>query len=141
MKTKISCLCFAALCCLAACTTERIAAPAESVKTITGTWKILQASRNGTDLTTRFDFSQFTITFSDSSYTIANPVPFIVSNNGTWHFDDPSYPFNISLTATDSATKTTGLLYPVVNGKRNMVVSFSPGCTSNAYQYTLQQNN
>lgn len=126
---------------LAACKTEKIAAPTESVKTISGTWKITDATRNGTDLTTRFNFSNFTITFTDSAYTISNPVPFIVSKNGTWQFDDPNYPFKVNFTATDSAAKVSNLLYPVVNGQRNMVITFSPGCELNTYQYTLQKTN
>ena len=139
MKRKISCICLVAVCWLAGCKTEKLAAPAESIKSISGTWKIKQATRNGADLTTRFNFSAFAITFTDSAYTITNPVPFIVNKDGTWQFDDPSYPFKMSFVATDSTAKTTGLLYPVTNGQRNMVISFSPGCSLNIYQYTLQK--
>ncbi|MDO9374701.1 MAG: DUF5004 domain-containing protein [Bacteroidota bacterium] len=122
------------------CKKENTATPAEPVKEITGSWRIIKALRNGTDLTTRFDFSAFRIKFSDGNYTIENPVPFIVNKPGTWKFDDPVYPFNISFrTGSDSAT--SAIQYPVVGGVRNLVVSFSPGCQSNIYEYTLQKEN
>lgn len=121
------------------CKTEKLITPPEPVKDITGSWKITQATRNGTDITSRFDFSTFRITFSDSSYALTNLVPFLVYKSGTWHFDNPSYPFNIYFTAKDSATKTTPIAYPVVAGKRNIIFNISPGCTSNTYQYTLQK--
>ncbi|MEO5889949.1 MAG: DUF5004 domain-containing protein [Ferruginibacter sp.] len=122
------------------CKKENTAIPAEPVKDISGSWKIIKAVRNGTDLTSRFDFSAFRINFSDSSYTIDNQVPFIISKNGTWKFDDPVYPFEITLTSPGE-TKQSTVLYPVVEGVRNLVISFSPGCTLNNYQYTLLKDN
>lgn len=124
-----------------ACKPERLVIPREPIKEVSGTWQIIKATRNGTDLTSRFDFSQFKITFTDSSYTIDGLAPFIVSKNGKWSFDDPTYPFTISFTATDSSAKTSPLLYPVVGGQRNIIVTFSPGCNLNSYQYTLQKSN
>ncbi len=131
--------CFLLLCVLS-CKKESVLTPSEPVKEIDGSWKIIKALRNGTDLTNRFDFSAFRIKFSNNSYTIENPVPFIVSKAGTWKFDDPVYPFNISFnTGVDSAK--SAIQYPVVAGVRNLVISFSPGCTLNTYQYTLQKEN
>lgn len=123
------------------CRVEKLDVPFEPTKDVSGNWKITKVTRNGTDLTTRFDFTAFRINFQDSAYALTNPVPFIVSTNGTWHFDDPAYPFKIALTAKDSATKTSLLLYPVVGGKRNMILTISPGCTLNSYQYTLEKAN
>jgi len=125
----------------AACKPEHMAIPSEPLKDINGSWQIIKATRNGTDLTTRFQFSQFRIHFTDSTYTIDSLVPFIVGKSGRWAFDDPHYPFSLSFTATDSATKSSPLLYPVVEGQRNIIITFSPGCTTNAYQYTLQKVN
>ena len=124
-----------------ACKPERLLIPSEPVKDISGNWQISKATRNGTDLTTRFDFSHFRIHFSDSSYTIDSLVPFIVSHNGRWSFDDPNYPFTLSFRATDSSAKTSPLLFPVVGGQRNIIITFSPGCSANSYQYTLQKAN
>ena len=121
------------------CKKENIVIPDEPLKEIDGSWKITQALRNGTDMTNRFDFSRFRISFADSSYTITNPVPFIVSKSGNWRFDDPNYPFRVFFRATGDTTTSSTLQYPVVKGVRNMVISFSPGCTSNTYQYTLEK--
>lgn len=123
------------------CEKEHTTAPLEPVKTINGSWKIIKALRNGTDLTARFDFSAFRISFTDSTYTMSDLVPFIVSKNGRWSFDDPEYPFKMSFTAQNDTVKSSSILYPVINGVRNIIISFSPGCTSNTYQYTLQKAN
>ena len=124
-----------------ACKPEMLIAPSEPRKDLSGNWQIIKATRNGTDLTTRFDFSPFRIRFTDSTYTIDNPVPFIVNRNGKWAFDDPTYPFTLSFQATDSSAKTSPLLFPVTGGQRNLIITFSPGCSLNTYQYTLQKAN
>jgi len=140
---KKSLIIFAAVCaaCFFACRPERLVAPSEPLKVLSGTWQIIKATRNGTDITSRFDFSHFRINFTDSSYTIDSLVPFIVNMNGKWSFDDPTYPFSLSFTAKDSAVKSSPLLYPVTNGQRNVIITFSPGCNLNSYQYTLQKAN
>jgi hypothetical protein len=124
---------------LMACKPEHLILPGEPVKQLSGNWQIIKATRNGTDLTTRFDFSHFRIQFTDSSYSIDSLVPFIVSKNGKWAFDDPTYPFSISFQPVDSTAKRSPLLYPVTNGQRNLIITFSPGCSQNSYQYTLQK--
>lgn len=121
------------------CKKENTMIPPEPVKSINGNWKIIKALRNGTDLTNRFDFSSFRISFTDSTYAITNPVPFIVSKNGRWSFDDPVYPFKMSFTVQGNGPVGSTIQYPVVKGVRNIIISFSPGCTLNTYEYTLQQ--
>ena len=125
----------------AACKPEKIMAPSEPLKDISGNWQVIKATRNGTDLTTRYDFSKFRIHFTDSTYALDSLLPFIVSKSGTWAFDDPHYPFYLSFTATDSTAKQSPLLFPVTGGQRNIIITFSPGCASNSYQYTLQKVN
>jgi len=124
-----------------ACKPEMLVTPSESTKNLSGNWQIIKATRNGTDLTTRFDFSKFRIHFTDSSYTIDSLVPFIVSHSGRWSFDDPQYPFTLTFQATDSSAKTSPLQYPVTGGQRNVIITFSPGCSLNTYQYTIQKAN
>lgn len=126
---------------LHSCSKEKVVIPAEPVKDITGAWKIVKALRNGTDMTNRFDFSKFRITFSENSYQIINPVPFIQAGDGTWAFDDPNYPFKMNFTSADDTKKSAEIVYPVKNGNRNIVISFSPGCAANIYQYTLEKEN
>ena len=124
-----------------ACKPEMLIAPSEPAKDLSGSWQIIKATRNGTDLTMRFDFSRFRIRFTDSTYTIDSLVPFIVNRSGKWAFDDPTYPFTLSFQATDSSAKTSPLLFPVTGGQRNLTITFSPGCSANTYQYTLQKAN
>ena len=57
---------FHIICCIlfiASCKVEEIAPVAEAPKDISGSWKIIKATRNGTDITSTFDFSQFRIHF------------------------------------------------------------------------------
>ena len=68
----------------------------ESVKEINGTWRIIKASRNGTDITAQFDFSKFKLSFnSDKTYKIENYLPFLVKSDGTWSLSAPHYPFTL----------------------------------------------
>ena len=127
---------------LFACKVEHTTPPNEPMKNIAGSWAIIHATRNGTDLTSSFDFSHFRIQFTDSTYSIDSLVPFIVKTGGKWAFDDPQYPFNIIFSPTDSSSAVRApFLFPVTGGVRNIVLTFSPGCPSNSYQYTLQKAN
>jgi len=122
-----------------ACKREAIAVP-EQVKDLSGEWRITKAVRNGVDITGLADFSQFRIRFtSDRQYMIENPLPFVVSQNGSYTLDDPKYPFRITFTQAGMDTVSTSFTYPVVNGKRNLNLTFSPGCTANTYLYTLER--
>ncbi len=121
------------------CKKETVTIPDEPLKSIEGNWKIIKALRNGTDLTNRFDFSKFRISFTDKSYAVSNAVPFLVSKDGEWSFDDPVYPFKMSFVEQGKQPVTSTIQYPVVKGVRNIIISFSPGCTLNTYQYTLQK--
>lgn len=115
----------------------------EPVKDIAGEWRIVKAVRNGVDITTLTDFTKFRIRFTtDLQYTIENPLPFVVSKNGSYALDDPKYPFRISFSQTGiSNPVSTTFTYPVVNGKRNINFTFSPGCAANTYDYTLERLN
>jgi Domain of unknown function (DUF5004) len=128
-------------CILFSCKIEHVNPPNEPLKNITGSWGIIHATRNGTDLTSSFDFTHFRIVFTDTSYAIDSLVPFVVSRNGRWAFDDPQYPFNLIFTPADSPNVSTPFTFPVTGGVRNIILTFSPGCPSNAYQYTLQKAN
>lgn len=113
----------------------------ESEKTIAGNWQIVEAYRNDVEITDLMDFSQFRINFqSDNSYTIENYLPFIVSDNGNWDLDDPKYPFKILFTVDGEAeTLISDLNFPIVDGTRQIGLTFSPGCHSNQYTYVLEE--
>lgn len=119
--------------------TERL--PTEPLKNPEGSWKITKAVRNGTDLTPWVNFSRFRITFQkDGAYSIESNVLFVVNGNGTWSFNDPHHPFALFFHADGSdAAVISQLAYPVVKGRRNIQLTFSPGCTANTYEYTLEQ--
>jgi hypothetical protein len=129
----------------ASCKTNEITPVTESVKDLTGTWRVTKATRNGTNLfslldTTVYSFSKFTIAFKSGSYTLSNALPFIVNQNGTYSLDNPQYPFQITFTQTGStAPVATSFTYPIVNGQRVLTLVFSPGCTQNTYSYSLEK--
>ncbi|UYQ94440.1 DUF5004 domain-containing protein [Chitinophaga horti] len=113
----------------------------ESVKDIAGAWRITKAVRNGVDITAYADFTQFRINFgTNQQYTIEHPMPFVVTKNGGYELNDPKYPFRIRFSENGAAQPlSSSFTYPVVNGKRNLVFTFSPGCQSNTYVYTLEK--
>jgi len=127
------------------CKTERIEPVAESTKDITGTWKIISATRNGTNLlplvdTTSINFNNFNLVFTGSNYSLTSSLPFIVSQNGTYELDNPQYPFQITFKPTGSATPTsTAFTYPIVDGVRVLTIVFSPGCAQNVYSYSFEK--
>ena len=126
------------ICLIISCQRESLQTPMEATKSLNGNWKITKALRNGTDMTSRFDFSKFSISFKDSSYHINSPVPFPVIGDGIFYVDDPKYPFKIFLKETGTDTKTLNMEFPIKEGKRNIIIRFSPGCSANTYEYTLQ---
>lgn len=123
---------------LAACKKEKELSFTEAAKPLTGSWKIVKVLRNGEDMTSRFGFAAFRISFQDSAYTITNPVPFIVSANGHWSFDDPQYPMELSFRQEGGNEVKPAFRYPVVKGKRSLTLTFSPGCPQNKYEFTLE---
>lgn len=131
----------------ASCKVDKITPVSEPIKDLTGTWKVIKASRNGSDLFALVDtnvvsFNKFTITFKGNAYTLNNPLPFIVSQNGTYALDNPQYPFSIAFTQTgSSAPASTAFTYPIVNGVRVLTLVFSPGCPQNSYSYSLVKVN
>jgi len=148
-KTKITNVLLLVLALLAwtACKTENIKPVAEPVKNLDGTWKIVKATRNGSSLlplvdTNYINFNKFSIIFNGNSYTLANQLPFIVSQNGTFSLDNPQYPFVITFKQSGSTTPvSTAFTYPIVNGVRVLTLVFSPGCPQNSYSYSLEKVN
>ncbi|GAA4808673.1 DUF5004 domain-containing protein [Olivibacter ginsenosidimutans] len=123
---------------LYSCKTDEIAT-VESVKQIQGSWQITKATRNGTDITEKFDFSPFRITFqADGNYQIEHALPFIVAKDGAYALDDPQYPFQIKFKEAETNREVgSSFDYPIVGGTRNLSLTFSAGCSSNTYVYTL----
>jgi hypothetical protein len=113
----------------------------ESTKQIDGEWQLSTVTRNGTDITSAMDFSAFHLILnSDSTYTLVDRMPFIVKKDGKWSVDDPKYPFHLTFTESGSGNGvTTEIKYPVVEGKREISLTLSPGCHSNTYIYVFKK--
>jgi hypothetical protein len=125
----------------AACKTEKVLPQQEALKDISGSWQVIKATRNGTDLSALVDLSQFRINFDGGGYKLMNKLPFIVTQDGAFSLDDPLYPYKITFTVAGGTPVSTAFTYPIVNGKRQLSLTFSPGCTNNAYIYVLQRVN
>ncbi len=124
---------------LGSCKTEKIVPSQEAVKDISGNWKVIKATRNGSDITRIVDFTQFRLSFASGKYTLENKLPFIVALNGTYSLDDPQFPFQIKFTGSDSKAVSTAFTYPIVNGVRQLSITFSPGCPGNTYVYVFEK--
>lgn len=142
-KNSISAFCIIAglILFITSCKTEKIVPNQEAAKDITGSWQVVKASRNGADITSLVDFTQFKLVFDGTNYTLNNKLPFIVLQNGTYSVDDPQYPFQIAFTPAASKKVATAFTYPIVNGVRQLSITFSPGCPNNSYVYTFQKSN
>lgn len=122
---------------------------AEPAKNIEGAWKIDKVIRNDEDITERINVNDFQLLFQkdttvaggeSGSYKITNGAPFVVSNDGSWALNDPAYPFYLSLTPKSTAKPVQVKFYfPVIEGRNEIKLIFSPGCTSNTYQYLLKK--
>lgn len=144
-RIQVTALFFALLCVVSACDifNDEITPDSyvEIPKQLDGKWQLKTVVRNGTDITEVMDFSQFHLIMNrDSTYTIENYLPFLVKKNGTWKTNDPMYPFFLTFqeegTTKEAKTKIT---YPIVQGKRNITLTISPGCSSNSYVYSFEK--
>ncbi|MGO3267946.1 MAG: DUF5004 domain-containing protein [Sphingobacteriaceae bacterium] len=115
----------------------------ESAKNVTGSWQVTQITRNGEDLSERMDFSGFSIDFNeDGSYTTSENLPFLVQGTGAYDLNDPQYPFSLVLTpSTSQEAVSIDFQFPIVDGKRQLNLTMSLGCSSNSYQYSLERIN
>ncbi len=131
----------------ASCKTEKLAPDfTEPVKDISGTWKVVGATVNGNDIIKNIpdymtQISAFSISFKDGKYALQGLVPFIVSLDGSYTLSDPQYPTEISFAPSGGTAVTTGFTFPVTQGKRQVRLTFNPGCSTNTYIYTLSKIN
>lgn len=130
---------------LGACDTFRDNISADSYsevsKQLDGTWQLKTVLRNGNDISNTIDFTQFHMVLNkDSSYTLENYLPFVVSEGGgTWSVDDPYYPFLLTFRNEKGENAQVEISYPIVQGKRNISLTLSPGCRSNSYVYSFEK--
>jgi hypothetical protein len=111
----------------------------ETPKDLSGVWQLSSVTRNGIDISDAMDFSSFRLHLNtDKSYELENYLPFVVKKNGTWQVDDPQYPFHLIFQETGASSPVkTEISYPVVDGKRQVSLTLSPGHSSNKYKYVF----
>lgn len=116
--------------------------PDESVKDITGKWRMVALTRNGEDMTARMDLSKFRIVFNaDGTYTLENRFAFLVDGPGTYSLSDPQFPFSLSMTQQSQPGAKAKFQFPVIAGKRQLSLTMSMGCASNSYQFNFEKEN
>lgn len=113
----------------------------EPIKDIAGTWRVIQITRNGEDLSKRMRFEDFQIEFkNDGSYLVSDALPFIVDGQGAYQLNDPNYPFSLILKPSDEKdVLPVKFQFPIVDGERQLSLNLSLGCSSNTYQYTFER--
>ena len=111
----------------------------EAPKDLSGVWQLSQVTRNGIDISEAMDFSKFKLHLNaDNSYQLENYLPFIVRHDGSWKVDDPQYPFHLIFQEGGASQEVkTEIAYPVVDGKRQVSLTLSPGHKSNKYKYVF----
>lgn len=110
---------------------------------VSGNWQVISASRNGVDITTLLEFTRFKLNLNENGmFTIENYLPFVTKEtSGKWAIDDPVFPFRLSFYDSNGSNEIVATLnYPVVEGKRRIMLTFSPGCASNTYSYIFEKN-
>ena len=113
----------------------------ESLKDLSGVWKIESVTRNDVDITNAIDISNFSLNLNaDGTYTIDNYLPFVVRESGVWTTDNPQYPFKLIFKENGTEQgMDVELKYPIVNGERKLSITLSPGCESNHYMYQMKR--
>ena len=107
---------------------------------LAGQWKINQVRLNDIDITTQLDFSQLVLNLnmsnqSPSDFTLDGLLtPFIVSKNGSWSYDDPSYPTQIYFN-DGTEMKIAHFETPPISNDTQFSIQFSLGCRDNLYTY------
>jgi len=113
----------------------------EADKDLTGVWQLATVSRNGIDITEALGeatVSQFKLHMnSGGTYTLENRSPFPVRVDGTWEVDDPVHPMMITFKESGSigSEEKVEIKYPNIKGARQLLVTHSPGCPINKYEY------
>ena len=113
----------------------------EAEKNLSGVWKLSSVTRNTVDITEAMDFSQFRLHLNgNGSYSLENPMPFPVGNEGKWEVDDPQHPYTLYFTESDALGKVeVEINYPIILGERKLSITHSPGCGSNSYVYLFER--
>ena len=116
----------------------------EADKNVSGTWQLTKVKRNSVDISEQMDFTKFKLHLEESGrYSLENRLPFPVSTDGFWEVDDPTSPFSLSFNEDDvlGDPVTVEISYPIVDGRRQLTITHSPGCNLNSYEYVFVKSN
>lgn len=141
-KTLTGTLYFLIIISVTACVKENTDILQEPIKDITGEWRIEMVTRNKVDITDFFNFQDFSLTFNDDgTYHIANEVPFIIDKDGSWEIDPKRYTMYMKFVQGENGEEFSSEFdYPIVQGRREIILKGSPGCMNNIYEYVLRQH-
>ena len=115
----------------------------EQTVDLAGEWQVVRAQANQIDITDKFDFSQIRLTLQmnggPTDYQVdAGAAPFPVLENGSWVYDDLSYPTSVELSAANQS-QVLDFAAPPISGDVSFSLSFSLGCLDNIYTYHFQK--
>jgi len=115
----------------------------EQTVDLEGQWQVVRAYINQVDVTDRFDFSQVRLSLQmiggPTDFQIEpGTAPFPVLENGTWSYNDLTYPTSVQLTVTDES-RVLDFAAPPISGDISFSLSFSLGCVDNIYTYDFQR--
>lgn len=124
--------------------TENIGVYVEADKNLAAVWQLSSVARNGVDITNQMDCGQFKLHLEENGrYSLENRLPFPVADDGVWKVDDPKHPFRLSFTEDNyyGDPVDVDILFPVVDGRRQLSITHSPGCETNKYIYVFVESN
>lgn len=124
--------------------TDNIGRIVEADKNLAGVWQLAAVTRNGVEITNQMNCGQFKLRLEENGrYMLENRLPFPVSDDGVWEVDDPAHPFMITFKEDDvyGEPVAVDILFPIVDGKRQLSITHSPGCESNNYIYVFVESN
>jgi hypothetical protein len=114
----------------------------ERIVDLNGSWTVSSVLQNGVDITDRMEFSRIDLQLNSnaegpSSFTIENDgLPFLVTRDGEWSYDDNIYPTQMIFTAAGES-RTAAFATPPISGGDDFTISFALGCADNTYTYLL----
>ena len=112
----------------------------EHIVVLRGDWNLKIVQQNNNDISDLLSFTDLSLYLEmdndgPTHYRIeTNGLPFAVLADGTWSFDDVTYPTSITFTTSEEST-TVLLDRPPVSGGDFFSVAFSLGCAANTYVY------
>jgi len=136
-------MCLASLTAFISCDEEASVNPdglTELNADINGNWKIGNITQNGVDITQSLDYESFSLELkndgtSPPSFKLDSKFPFVTKSlEGSWSFNDPTYPTLIEFSDGTSAFVGRPLLS---SGNTELFLNFRLGCSNTNYQYKL----